>query len=73
MAKHVVPGTGVEGLPISDAVRAGDFVFLSGLVGFGPRRDNRRRWYRFGNGSHHGRCRRHPETREGHICAMSLR
>jgi 2-iminobutanoate/2-iminopropanoate deaminase len=36
MAKHVVPGTGVEGLPISDAVRAGDFVFLSGLVGFGP-------------------------------------
>jgi 2-iminobutanoate/2-iminopropanoate deaminase len=36
MAKHVVPGSGVEGLPISDAVRAGDFVFLSGLVGFGP-------------------------------------
>jgi 2-iminobutanoate/2-iminopropanoate deaminase len=36
MAKHVVPGSGMEGLPISDAVRAGDFVFLSGLVGFGP-------------------------------------
>jgi 2-iminobutanoate/2-iminopropanoate deaminase len=26
----------IEGLPISEAVRAGDFVFVSGMVGFGP-------------------------------------
>jgi 2-iminobutanoate/2-iminopropanoate deaminase len=36
MVKHVISGSSSEGLPLSDAVRAGDFVFLSGLVGFGP-------------------------------------
>jgi 2-iminobutanoate/2-iminopropanoate deaminase len=36
MVKHVISGSSTEGLPMSDAVRAGDFVFLSGLVGFGP-------------------------------------
>jgi 2-iminobutanoate/2-iminopropanoate deaminase len=36
MVKHVISGSSTEGLPLSDAVRAGDFVFLSGLVGFGP-------------------------------------
>jgi 2-iminobutanoate/2-iminopropanoate deaminase len=36
MVKHVISGSSTECLPLSDAVRAGDFVFLSGLVGFGP-------------------------------------
>jgi 2-iminobutanoate/2-iminopropanoate deaminase len=36
MVKQVISGSSTEGLPMSDAVRAGDFVFLSGLVGFGP-------------------------------------
>ena len=36
MVKHVIAGASAEGLPLSDAVRAGDFVFISGLVGFGP-------------------------------------
>jgi len=31
-----IAGPNVEGLAISEAVRAGDFVFLSGLAGFGP-------------------------------------
>jgi 2-iminobutanoate/2-iminopropanoate deaminase len=36
MAKRVISGSGMEGLPLSEAVRAGDFVFVSGMVGFGP-------------------------------------
>lgn len=36
MAKQVISGSGMEGLPLSEAVRAGDFVFVSGMVGFGP-------------------------------------
>lgn len=36
MAKQVISGAGMEGLPLSEAVRAGDFVFISGMVGFGP-------------------------------------
>src|SRR4029078_1507186 len=36
MAKQVISGSGTEGLPLSEAVRAGDFVFISGMVGFGP-------------------------------------
>jgi 2-iminobutanoate/2-iminopropanoate deaminase len=34
MGKHIVGGAHPEGLPISEAVSAGGFVFLSGLVGF---------------------------------------
>lgn len=36
MAKQVISGPGMEGLPLSEAVRAGDFIFISGMVGFGP-------------------------------------
>lgn len=36
MVKHVISGPGMEGLPLSEAVRAGDFIFISGMVGFGP-------------------------------------
>jgi reactive intermediate/imine deaminase len=36
MAKQVITGSSTEGLPLSDAVRAGDFIFISGMVGFGP-------------------------------------
>lgn len=36
MAKQVISGSSTEGLPLSEAVRAGDFVFISGMVGFGP-------------------------------------
>lgn len=36
MGKQVISGAGMEGLPLSEAVRAGDFVFVSGMVGFGP-------------------------------------
>jgi 2-iminobutanoate/2-iminopropanoate deaminase len=36
MAIEFVAGPNVEGLAISEAVRADGFVFLSGLAGFGP-------------------------------------
>lgn len=36
MAKQVISGPGMEGLPLSEAVRAGDFIYVSGMVGFGP-------------------------------------
>lgn len=36
MGKEIIGGGSVEGLPLSEAVRAGGFVFLSGLVAFGP-------------------------------------
>jgi 2-iminobutanoate/2-iminopropanoate deaminase len=36
MAKQVISGGSTEGLPLSDAIRAGDFIFVSGIVGFGP-------------------------------------
>jgi 2-iminobutanoate/2-iminopropanoate deaminase len=36
MGRQVLGTGNPEGLPISEAVRAGDFVFLSGLVGFDP-------------------------------------
>lgn len=36
MVKHLILGSTAEGLPLSDAVCAGDFVFVSGMVGFGP-------------------------------------
>lgn len=36
MGKEIIGGPQVEGLPLSEAVRAGGFVFLSGLVAFGP-------------------------------------
>ncbi|WP_027061344.1 RidA family protein [Mesorhizobium loti] len=36
MTIEFIAGPNVEGLTISEAVRAGDFVFLSGLAGFGP-------------------------------------
>jgi reactive intermediate/imine deaminase len=36
MAKQVISGSSTEGLPLSDAIRAGDFIFISGMVGFGP-------------------------------------
>jgi 2-iminobutanoate/2-iminopropanoate deaminase len=35
LGKQIISAGGVEGLPLSEAVRAGGFVFLSGLVGFG--------------------------------------
>jgi 2-iminobutanoate/2-iminopropanoate deaminase len=35
MGKTIIGTSGVEGLPLSEAVVAGGFVFLSGLVGFG--------------------------------------
>ena len=36
MEKTIIGGGNAEGLPFSEAVRAGGFLFLSGLVGFGP-------------------------------------
>lgn len=36
MTLEFIAGPNVEGLGISEAVRAGEFVFLSGLAGFGP-------------------------------------
>ena len=36
MARHVIKGENLEGLPISEAVRVGDLLFVSGMVGFGP-------------------------------------
>jgi enamine deaminase RidA (YjgF/YER057c/UK114 family) len=36
MGKEIFGGASVEGLPLSEVVRAGGFVFLSGLVAFGP-------------------------------------
>jgi len=35
MGKTIIGGAGLEGLPLSEAVLAGGFLFLSGLVGFG--------------------------------------
>ena len=35
MTKQIIAGSNAEGLPLSEAVRAGDFVFVSGMVGFG--------------------------------------
>lgn len=34
MGIEVIAGENVEGLPISEAVVAGDFIFVSGMVGF---------------------------------------
>lgn len=36
MPKRVVAGPNAEGLPLSEAVEAGGFLFLSGLVGLNP-------------------------------------
>ncbi|MCG8506402.1 MAG: RidA family protein [Sphingomonadales bacterium] len=36
MAKHTIGGLSSEGLPYSRAVRAGDFIYVSGMLGFGP-------------------------------------
>ncbi len=36
MGKTIVGAGSAEGLPLSEAVSAGGFLFLSGLVGFGP-------------------------------------
>lgn len=35
MGKQILSSGNAEGLPFSEAVRAGDFIFLSGMVGFG--------------------------------------
>lgn len=34
MPKQIIAGDNVEGLPLSEAVLAGDFLFVSGMVGF---------------------------------------
>jgi len=34
MPKKIIAGANVEGLPLSEAVLAGDFLFVSGMVGF---------------------------------------
>jgi 2-iminobutanoate/2-iminopropanoate deaminase len=34
MPKKVIAGDNCEGLPLSEAVMAGDFLFVSGMVGF---------------------------------------
>jgi 2-iminobutanoate/2-iminopropanoate deaminase len=34
MSKQILSAGNAEGLPFSEAVRAGDFIFLSGMVGF---------------------------------------
>jgi len=39
MPLSFIAGPNVEGLPISEAVQAGDFLFVSGMVGFGPQGD----------------------------------
>jgi 2-iminobutanoate/2-iminopropanoate deaminase len=36
MTKQVISSSSTEGLPLSDAIRAGEFIFVSGMVGFGP-------------------------------------
>lgn len=36
MGKAIIGAGNSEGLPLSEAVLAGGFLFLSGLVGFGP-------------------------------------
>jgi enamine deaminase RidA (YjgF/YER057c/UK114 family) len=36
MSKTVIVGETIEGLPISEAVQAGDFIFFSGLVAADP-------------------------------------
>lgn len=36
MPKKIIAGANVEGLPLSEAVLAGDFLFVSGMVGFEP-------------------------------------
>ena len=36
MSIEAIGDAGHEGLPLSAAVRAGDFLFVSGMVGFGP-------------------------------------
>jgi 2-iminobutanoate/2-iminopropanoate deaminase len=36
MPVQFIAGANVEGLPLSEAVTAGEFIFVSGLVGFGP-------------------------------------
>jgi len=35
MSLSYIAGENVEGLPLSEAVRAGDLLFISGMVGFG--------------------------------------
>ena len=35
MTIEAIGGTNPEGLPLSEAIRAGDFIFVSGMVGFG--------------------------------------
>ena len=35
MAITAMGGTNVEGLPLSEAIRAGDFIFVSGMVAYG--------------------------------------
>ncbi len=34
MSKQIIAGSNVEGLPLSEAVVAGGFIFVSGMVGF---------------------------------------
>lgn len=34
MSKKIIAGANVEGLPLSEAILAGDFLFVSGMVGF---------------------------------------
>jgi len=34
MPRKMIAGSNVEGLPLSEAVLAGDFLFVSGMVGF---------------------------------------
>lgn len=34
MSKRVIAGESLEGLPLSEAIVAGSFVFVSGMVGF---------------------------------------
>lgn len=36
MSAQFIAGENVEGLPLSEAVKAGEFIFVSGLVGFEP-------------------------------------
>ena len=36
MSIEAIGGENVEGLPLSEAVKAGDYIFVSGMVGFGP-------------------------------------
>ncbi len=36
MSLSFISGENAEGLPLSEAVRAGDLLFVSGMVGFGP-------------------------------------